>query len=316
MELWKDVKAESESVNSENEDQLTLGFVENSDNPTSVNDLSTPVKDEHLEPVTNENQMENIEDNIDSRKPGPHIFRPAQSQIDAALKKQQSHSRAREAKKAGSDKEKMYENNNNNSADAPVKKQAKEGKSTKKEALKSGAASFGKYLQETRIEQGYSVAQVEDATKIRSYYIEALENEQVEKLPPGVFIFAYVRSICSFYKTPQGKVDYILAELKSRLDKGVPQELYENINLDYEVDQESEQRLRNLTWLISGGAVLLVAIITAAVIILIPGKPAKAAKTKPVIVITGEKVNEAQLETIITGKPQTLDISALPVNDQ
>ncbi|MCP3965852.1 MAG: hypothetical protein GY750_01690 [Lentisphaerae bacterium] len=307
MELWKDVKAEESSDSSDNEKQLTLGFAEkNTSLPDSDKEAHTSNKDKDVVEETGKTETDKPAANA-----GPNLFKPSQSQIDAALKKQQSHASARENKQVKTEIKTMQELTNKEPK-APGKKAKNNAGSLEEETFKTGVISFGKYLQETRIEQGYSLSQVEDGTKIRSYYIEALENELVNKLPPGVFIFAYVRSICAFYKIPQGKVDFILEELKSKIDSNVPQELYENINLDYEVDQESEQRLRNLTWLISGAAVLFIAIVTVAVILLLPGKPSKKVNT----IVQGSKVDQAKVETIITGKPQTLDISALPVNDR
>ncbi|MDR1160144.1 MAG: DUF4115 domain-containing protein [Syntrophomonadaceae bacterium] len=52
---------------------------------------------------------------------------------------------------------------------------------------------LGSFLRETRIELGISIEAVEEETKIRKYYIEALENNDFEVLPPQVYACGFVK---------------------------------------------------------------------------------------------------------------------------
>ncbi|WP_031514476.1 helix-turn-helix domain-containing protein [Desulfofalx alkaliphila] len=56
----------------------------------------------------------------------------------------------------------------------------------------------GNRLRESRLAQGYSLEQVEEATKIRSKYIEALENEEYHLLPGEVYVVAFMRNYAKY----------------------------------------------------------------------------------------------------------------------
>ena len=57
--------------------------------------------------------------------------------------------------------------------------------------------SLGSWLKEERERQGKSIKEVSDATKIRSQFIEAMEEDRFDLLPPGViakgFLVTYAR---------------------------------------------------------------------------------------------------------------------------
>ncbi|MDD3897365.1 MAG: DUF4115 domain-containing protein [Syntrophomonadaceae bacterium] len=56
--------------------------------------------------------------------------------------------------------------------------------------------SFGEKLREVREAMGYSLDYIEEETKIRKLYIEALEQETFEVLPPRVYATGFVRRYC------------------------------------------------------------------------------------------------------------------------
>lgn len=55
--------------------------------------------------------------------------------------------------------------------------------------------SAGRQLREARIGCGLSISEIAHRTKISSRHIEALEAEQYERLPGGVFVRGYVRAV-------------------------------------------------------------------------------------------------------------------------
>ncbi|CFX75968.1 Domain of unknown function DUF4115 [Syntrophomonas zehnderi OL-4] len=59
-------------------------------------------------------------------------------------------------------------------------------------------AEFGKKLREAREQQGFSIEDVEEETKIRKLYIKALEDEEFSVLPPLVYANGFVKSYASF----------------------------------------------------------------------------------------------------------------------
>ena len=52
---------------------------------------------------------------------------------------------------------------------------------------------FGEKLREAREAKGYSLDYIEEETKIRKLYIEALEQETFDLLPPKVYATGFVR---------------------------------------------------------------------------------------------------------------------------
>lgn len=52
---------------------------------------------------------------------------------------------------------------------------------------------FNKRLREERLRQGWSLEEVEEETKIRKYYLEALENGNYRVLPPPVYASGFVK---------------------------------------------------------------------------------------------------------------------------
>lgn len=59
-------------------------------------------------------------------------------------------------------------------------------------------ASIGEILAEARRKQGKSIKDVEKATKIRSRYIEALENNQFDRIPGDVYVKGFIRSYTQY----------------------------------------------------------------------------------------------------------------------
>ena len=58
--------------------------------------------------------------------------------------------------------------------------------------------SWGEDLRTRREELGYSLQEVEDETKIRRLYLEALENENFSILPPKIYAVGFVKNYARF----------------------------------------------------------------------------------------------------------------------
>ncbi len=57
-----------------------------------------------------------------------------------------------------------------------------------------GASDFGQKLREARERRGLSLRQIANATKISTITLEALERNDIARLPGGIFSRAFVRS--------------------------------------------------------------------------------------------------------------------------
>lgn len=56
----------------------------------------------------------------------------------------------------------------------------------------------GQRLQEERLRQGFSLEEIEEETKIRKYYLQALEEENYQVLPPRVYATGFVKRYAKF----------------------------------------------------------------------------------------------------------------------
>ncbi len=73
---------------------------------------------------------------------------------------------------------------------------------------------IGNSLREARIRRGLSIKDVEDRTKVRGKYLEALENDDFEVLPGPVYVKAFLRTYATFLKLD---ADALVAEYRSDL---------------------------------------------------------------------------------------------------
>ena len=154
------------------------------------------------------------------------------------------------------------------------KKKKKHSKSDfQEECLPLGVGSFGKYLQDMRVKNNYSIAQVEQLTRIKGRYVELLEMEKLRFELPSVYVLAYARKLCLCYKVPVNEITSILDELKDKLDSSFSHELIEHINIDYEIDEDNQKKMRHFAWLLLGGLIFFVALVGVAIFML--SSPAK-----------------------------------------
>jgi transcriptional regulator with XRE-family HTH domain len=102
---------------------------------------------------------------------------------------------------------------------------------------------FGKYLKDARNAKKMSLAEVENKTKIRKNYIEALESENFVDLPPIIYVCAYVKNLCLSYEIDNDTREKILAELKKLLPTHLSNETIQNLNIDCEIDEAEEHKL-------------------------------------------------------------------------
>ncbi|QQG43676.1 MAG: helix-turn-helix domain-containing protein [Candidatus Daviesbacteria bacterium] len=66
--------------------------------------------------------------------------------------------------------------------------------------------TVGQILKEEREKKFYSLEEIEKATKIRKELLEALENDDFEKLPPPTFIQGFIKNYARFLKLDSEKL--------------------------------------------------------------------------------------------------------------
>jgi transcriptional regulator with XRE-family HTH domain len=213
------------------------------------------------------------------------------------------------AKASAPDKtaEKIEEKNKKVKKEKKVKKKKKSKGGLEDGHLSLGVGSFGKYLQDMRVRNNYSIAQVEQATKIKAGYIELLEMEKLSLELPSVYVLAYARKLCECYKVPEYEIVAIIDELKGKLDSSFPSDFIENINIDYEIDEGSQKKMRHFAWVLLGALIFFVALVSIAVFML--SAPAKPVNVNPPLNVA-EKFNQDKLKVLQT--PVLIEATELP----
>ncbi len=123
--------------------------------------------------------------------------------------------------------------------------------------------TLGNLLRDARTAAGYTIADAERFTRIRTDYLEAMEKDDMKRLPPPVYISAYIRSLCSLYNLDQNGID--LANEKLRLlaaPSDVPGKLLQDMEQDCLVNAEEEKRVRNLLYLLVSGGILFLILLS------------------------------------------------------
>lgn len=134
-------------------------------------------------------------------------------------------------------------------------------------------SSFGPYLREVRVRNKVSIAEIADATKIRSTYIEAVEAEDFESLPPTVYVLAYVKKLCAYFQLPDNVVEELTAEIQHHLQYEAPDDPTKTV-VDIELSQENPILFKRILILGGIGVFLVVLLVSLAVFLLFPAERA------------------------------------------
>lgn len=170
-----------------------------------------------------------------------------------------------------------------------------------------GNGGFGNYLRELRKRSGMDIDALAAATKIRSTYLEAIEREDYDDLPPIVYVLAYVKSLCGFYQLSPEYTELVTGELRQRLEYEAPDDPSKSV-LDVEVSQENPILLKKILLAGMFGFVGVAVLITVVVLVLTSGStpPASTAPTGGAPVQLDEKT------LIDLQKAPQLEVHVLP----
>lgn len=114
--------------------------------------------------------------------------------------------------------------------------------------------NFGDKLREVREAKGYSLNYIEEETKIRKLYIDALEQERFEILPPRVYATGFVRRYSKFLGL---NADEMVEEFQNLAYIDEPLHEEEIITREKKVDFGLHLRYRNI---LAGIIFLIIAI--------------------------------------------------------
>ena len=70
---------------------------------------------------------------------------------------------------------------------------------------------------------------------------EAIENDDIDRMPPAVYAIAYIRKLCDYYNISGESAEKMICELRSELNRDVPDALISRVEIDTESTEENER---------------------------------------------------------------------------
>ena len=131
------------------------------------------------------------------------------------------------------------------------------------------SASLGMILKEARIQSGLTVQQAAEKSRIKAAYINALEADDFDLLPKGIFPNAYVRALCTLYHLDEEACEHALKKVAENLEKTdtVPTELLQQIDQNVQRNEQEEQRITKIFYTTVFCAALLLILIVVGIVL-------------------------------------------------
>lgn len=179
--------------------------------------------------------------------------------------------------------------------------------------------SYGAALRMLREHKNLSYKDLEQIMLIQPRYLEALENEDLDALPPLVYVIAYIRGLARFYKLSSDTSDRLVAQLKEKMQYACNDEFINSLEVDRSGQEANDRKLKRLLGAFVGG-VLGIVLITVLLIVLLNNSvrknvPAKTANADGNPAAESAAVGEGEFDpnTIYALlEPPTLDLPRLP----
>lgn len=169
--------------------------------------------------------------------------------------------------------------------------------------------SYGQALRILREHYQVTHKELEQATLIQTHYLEALENENLSALPPLVYVIAFTRSLCNYYKVSSETSTQLVAKLKEQLEYTCNDELMNSLDVDASGAEVNEKRMKRIIFGFAGALVFLVVVIVGILIFARSGEPDVTVVETPV-----GKQHHFDPNTIYPLlEPPALDLPKLPV---
>ncbi len=130
-------------------------------------------------------------------------------------------------------------------------------------------SSFGAYLRAVRERNNVTIAELAESTKIRSTYIEAVEAEDFDSLPPVVYVLAYIKKLCRCLQIPENIVEELTGEIQRHLEYESPEDPSKTV-VDVELSTENPVIFKRILIFGGMGIFLLVLLISLAIFLLFP----------------------------------------------
>lgn len=142
--------------------------------------------------------------------------------------------------------------------------------------------SYGAALRILREQNNLSYKELEQITLIQPRFLEALENENLNALPQLVYVIAYIRNLCRFYRLSDETSNALVAKLKEQMEFACNDELMNTLDVDRSGAAANERQLRKILWSMAGIAAAVVAVIILLIVLLTGSSKREPDTTIPV----------------------------------
>lgn len=158
--------------------------------------------------------------------------------------------------------------------------------------------TLGQLLAEARKEQGMTIEEVTQITLIRADYIKGLEEDDHKKLPPIIFVKAYVRALRDLYGLDEASCAMLqdhLSDLEDPAD--VPEKVVDELNKNVQINEEEARKVQLTGYYLLGALALLLIFLFSLVIYFaaVRGKNVQTQKT----VEKTEVIQPAAIDSLI-----------------
>lgn len=181
----------------------------------------------------------------------------------------------------------------------------------------AGNLSAGHILQEARVHSGLSVDQAAQSIKIRKDFLEALERDDFDSLPPRVYVNAYIKALCSLYSIDKEQVFSSLksAEGTEKQEYSVPEEILQHLEEGKMTNPDEEKKVKRIIFI---SAMACAAVILAVFILLkvLWTKTASEAREERIPAQTDDSYDYLSKKTEQFIAHQSITMSELPVLEE
>lgn len=188
-------------------------------------------------------------------------------------------------------------------------------------------ATPGRTLQDVRESMGLSLEEVAEKTKIKVSYLEGLEHDRFDHLPPPVYVRAYIRSLSAIYNLSGDLVGQIQDHYQANNPHVVSEEIIHQIEKDKQPNPEEVKKVKRLMLLITGAAVVVLLLIGGSVFLMLGGVRSRGgAVSAPTPTVTNPEAKPAAVPAATAGNakfdlkrleqitlPPNVTVSPLPV---
>lgn len=111
--------------------------------------------------------------------------------------------------------------------------------------------SPGHILQEARVHSGLSIDQAAQSIKIRKAFVEALERDDFDNLPPRVYVNAYMKALCSLYSIDKEQVFSTLKSMEGeeKREYTVPEEILQHLEEGKMTNPHEEKKVKRIIFI-------------------------------------------------------------------